>query len=108
MLQRVDSQTRELQTITRAGLRRAVYHRIPRLSRAEVGRLVDLVFSEIVDALRQGETVGLRSFGKFTVREKRARPGRNPRTRKPAEIVARRVIQFKPSIELVREINREL
>ena len=40
MLQRVDSQRRELQTITRAGLRRAVYNRIPRLSRAEVGRLV--------------------------------------------------------------------
>ena len=41
-----------------------------------------------------GEDVKLSGFGNFTLREKRAWPGRNPKTGKPVEIAARRVVTF--------------
>lgn len=62
-------------------------------------KVVDMTIEEILflvkDALSRSETVTIKKFGKFDVREKRARMGRNPRTGEPAEITARRVVRFK-------------
>ena len=60
---------------------------------------------EISDALLRGEPVKLRAFGVFSVRSKRERVGRNPRTGVEAPIVARRVMTFKPSPTLNAKIN---
>ena len=59
--------------------------------------LVDTFFATISATLAAGEDVNLSGFGKFTLREKRARPGRNPRTGEPSEISARRVVTFHSS-----------
>ena len=59
--------------------------------------LVDTFFDKISATLAAGEDVRLSGFGKFTLREKRARPGRNPRTGEPVEISARRVVTFHSS-----------
>ena len=59
--------------------------------------LVDTFFDTIRSTLAAGEEVRLSSFGKFTLREKRSRPGRNPRTGEPVEISARRVVTFHSS-----------
>jgi integration host factor subunit alpha len=53
--------------------------------------LVDLVLKEITDAIAEGETVKLSSFGTFTVRKKGQRIGRNPKTGVVVPIVPRRV-----------------
>ncbi|MEJ0052078.1 MAG: HU family DNA-binding protein [Methylovirgula sp.] len=58
-------------------------------------------------ALVRGETVKLRSFGLFSVRAKRERIGRNPRTGVETPIKARRVVIFRPSKALVALINGE-
>ena len=62
-------------------------------------KLVETSIEEILflikDSLSRAETVTLKKFGKFEVREKRARMGRNPRTGEDAEISARKVVQFK-------------
>lgn len=91
--------------MTRAALRDAVYGCSRRLSRAEAEEIVEAVLEEILEALVRGEPVQLRSFGRFAVRAKRGRLGRNPRTMAAAAISPRRVISFRPSPTLVAQIN---
>ena len=50
-----------------------------------------------MQALENGETVGLSGFGCFQVREKHARPGRNPKTGTEVPVAARRVVLFRAS-----------
>lgn len=88
-------------TVTRADLTEAVYREIG-LSRTESAQLVESVIEHIVDALLRGETVKLAGFGTFSLRDKKERMGRNPKTGKAVPITSRRVLAFKPS-QVVRE-----
>lgn len=83
-------------TLTRADLYEAVYQRVG-LSRSESSDLVESVLDSISDALVRGESVKLSSFGTFTVRSKRERLGRNPKTGEEVPITPRRVMVFRPS-----------
>lgn len=65
------------------------------LDKREAKQFVELFFEEIRLCLEKGEEVKLSGFGNFTVREKKARPGRNPKTGEEAAIAARRVVSFK-------------
>jgi integration host factor subunit alpha len=66
--------------VTRAFLREAIYRCCTGLSRRQADEILEATFAEICDALARGETVKPRSFGAFSVRCKRARVGRNPKT----------------------------
>ncbi len=65
------------------------------LARNKAEKAVEEVIKLIKETLSNGESVILRRFGSFQVREKRARIGRNPKTGEGAEISARRVVRFK-------------
>jgi integration host factor subunit alpha len=91
-------------TVTRVDLAEAVYRRIG-LSRKESAILVQSVLDEIANALVAGESVKLSSFGRFLVRAKSERIGRNPKTGVEAQITPRRVMVFKPSNVLRARIN---
>jgi integration host factor subunit alpha len=67
------------------------------LSRNESAQLVETVLEEMSDALVRGEQVKISSFGTFSVREKTARIGRNPKTGEEVPISPRRVLTFRPS-----------
>jgi integration host factor subunit alpha len=90
--------------VTRVDLAEAVYRRIG-LSRKESASLVQSVLDEIANALIAGETVKLSSFGRFVVRSKSMRIGRNPKTGVEVPITPRRVMVFKPSNVLRARIN---
>src|SRR3954452_5158060 len=92
-------------TTTRADLLEAVYGTCPGLSRAQARDVVEQALDEICHALVRGETVKLRSFGAFSVRAKRARVGRNPKTGEEYPITARRVLTFRPSPRLISAVN---
>jgi integration host factor subunit alpha len=94
-------------TTTRADLLEAVYGTCPGLSRAQARDVVEQALDEICHALVRGETVKLRSFGAFSVRAKRARVGRNPKTGEEYPITARRVLTFRPSPRLISAVNGE-
>lgn len=94
--------------LTRADLRAAVYAGCNGLARRQASELVDEVLEEIAETLASGEPVKLRGFGVFKVRSKRQRPGRNPTTKAPVVIAARRVLTFKPAPGLLARINAEL
>ena len=93
--------------ITRLDLYDAVYRKVG-LSRRESANLAELVLREITDCITRGETVKLSSFGTFTVRAKGQRLGRNPKTGLEVPIAPRRVIVFKASAVMKRQINSSL
>ena len=91
-------------TYTRLDLSEAVYREVG-LSRNESAELVESILSLVSDSLVKGETVKISSFGTFTVREKGARMGRNPKTGEEVPIEPRRVLVFRPSHILKDRIN---
>ncbi|ABC22468.1 integration host factor subunit alpha [Rhodospirillum rubrum] len=91
-------------TITRAQLSEAVYQEVG-LSRNESADLLEMVLNEMSEALVEGDTVKISSFGSFSVREKGERVGRNPKTGEEVPILPRRVLVFRPSQLLKARIN---
>ncbi len=91
--------------MTKADLIERVYEKLGR-SKQESARLVEEVFELIKSTLEAGENVKISGFGKFTLRSKGARPGRNPHTRQELTIAPRRVVTFKASHILKGQVNR--
>jgi integration host factor subunit alpha len=83
-------------TLTRMDLSEAVFREVG-LSRNESAQLVESVLEHMSDALVKGEQVKISSFGTFSVRDKSARIGRNPKTGQEVPINPRRVLTFRPS-----------
>ena len=75
------------------------------VTRATADSLVGAVFSAIADALARDETVAIAGFGKFELRSRPARAGRNPRTGAPVAIAASRAPSFKPAKALRDAVN---
>ena len=75
------------------------------LSRAKAEEAVETVIKLIKDSLGHGESVILRRFGSFQVKEKAKRIGRNPKTGEEAEISARRVVRFKSGKHFKHTVN---
>lgn len=83
-------------TLTRMDLADAVHEEVG-LSRNESAELVETVLGHMSDALAGGESVKISSFGTFSIRDKAARVGRNPKTGEEVPITPRRVLSFRPS-----------
>lgn len=83
-------------TLTRMDLAEAVYEQVG-LSRNDSAQLVESVLGHVSDALVRGEQVKISSFGTFSIRDKNARLGRNPKTGEEVPITPRRVLTFRPS-----------
>jgi integration host factor subunit alpha len=75
------------------------------LNKPEAKRLVDQFFEEIKATLTAGETVKLHRLGNFDLRDKRQRPGRNPKTGEEFPITARRVVTFKAGAILKGKVD---
>lgn len=91
-------------TLTRARLAETL-HRQVGVSKKEASALVEDVLDLLSETLESGEKVKLSGFGTFEVREKHARPGRNPRTNEQLTISGRRVVSFRPS-QVLRDSMR--
>ncbi|MBE6454463.1 MAG: integration host factor subunit alpha [Alphaproteobacteria bacterium] len=94
-----------MKTVTRLDVAEAIYTEIG-LSRKDSNEILDMIVDEIVNELSCGNDVKLSSFGTFSLRDKRARTGRNPKTGVEAVISSRRVISFKPSQTMRKQINQ--
>lgn len=75
------------------------------LNKREAKELVEQFFDEIRDALVTGHPVKLSGFGNFELRDKRQRPGRNPKTGEEIPITARRVVTFRPGQKLKQRVE---
>ncbi len=75
------------------------------LNKRDAKVLVDQFFEEIKTALEAGAAVKLSGFGNFDLRDKKQRPGRNPKTGVEIPITARRVVTFKPGQKLKAKVE---
>lgn len=91
-------------TLTKAELIDSVYEKVG-FSKKEAADLVELVFESMKEELCKGDSIKISGFGKFRVRAKKSRMGRNPQTGQAMEISARKVLTFTPSRILRDGIN---
>jgi integration host factor subunit alpha len=75
------------------------------LNKREAKEVVELFFEEIKDSLEHGEQVKISGFGKFELRDKKSRPGRNPKTGEEIPITARRVVTFRSGQKLKARVE---
>ena len=70
------------------------------LNKREAREIVEMFYTEISEALEKNDNVKISGFGNFELRDKKRRPGRNPKTGEEVAISARRVVTFKPGQKL--------
>jgi integration host factor subunit alpha len=80
--------------LTRAAMAESLFNELG-LSKIDGRELVDLFIEELMTSLSVGEQVKLSGFGNFDLRDKKERPGRNPKTLESVPVSARRVVTFK-------------
>ncbi len=78
----------------------------PHLTSRDVELIVSTIFDEVTAALARGERVELRGFGAFTIKQRDARTGRNPRTGEPVAVDEKVVPFFKAGKELRERVNQ--
>ena len=79
----------------------------PNFSLNDLSKLVDIILNEIKRALRRGDSVELRRFGRFSVKTQKASIRRNPKTNEKVAVQEKKVIRWKQSKDLFKKINNE-
>ena len=90
--------------LTKADIAESLYEELG-LNKREARELVEIYFDEIKEALSNGKQVKLSGFGNFDLRDKKQRPGRNPKTGEEIPIKARRVVTFRPGQKLKARVE---
>ncbi len=91
-------------SLTKTDMAESLFNEIG-LNRREARELVDLFFQELEASLAAAEQVKLSGFGNFELRDKKERPGRNPKTGEEVSIPARRVVTFRPGQKLKARVE---
>lgn len=91
--------------MTKSELIQILAERNPHLYLRDVEKIVETVFDEITNALAAGDRVELRGFGAFSVKERKARTGRNPRTGESVQVESKRLPFFKTGKGLRERLN---
>jgi integration host factor subunit alpha len=90
--------------ITKADMAEKLYEELG-INKREAKEIVEMFFEEIRAALESGSQVKLSGFGNFDLRDKKQRPGRNPKTGEEIPISARRVVTFRPGQKLKARVE---
>ncbi len=90
--------------LTKADLAEMLFEELG-LNKREAKEIVEMFYSEICAALESNVQVKLSGFGNFELRDKKSRPGRNPKTGEEIDITARRVVTFKPGQKLKARVE---
>ena len=83
-----------------------LYNSHPNISRKDMEKISDIIFSEIAKALFRGENIEIRGFGTYKVAKREARIGRNPKNAETIQIPAKRKIKWKMSKILYNRLNK--
>ena len=92
-------------TVTKADLVDEVYKNFKGMSKIQAADSVETFLSLSKSSLIEGKDLLISGFGKFSVKDKKSRKGRNPHTGSLMILEGRRVITFKPSMQLRNKIN---
>ena len=94
----------KIKTLTRSDLADAIIEEF-HITKVSALEFVEVILNEIAAGLKEEECVKLAGFGTFSVRHKKERIGRNPKTLKEAVITSRKSVSFKASPILKRFVN---
>ncbi len=83
-----------------------ISQKYPHLYHRDVERIINRIFDEITGSLAKGNRIELRGFGAFSVKQRPARLGRNPRTGEPVDVPGKYVPFFKTGKELRERLNK--
>ncbi len=86
--------------ITKSELIETIAERYPDMTKKQIEYIINAIFLTIKDSLSEGNTVEIRGFGSFKVREKDAKSGRNPKTGTRVLVPEKKVPAFKPGKEI--------
>jgi integration host factor subunit alpha len=87
------------QTLTRACLRDALHKQL-NMSADTAHMVLESILDEVTNLIIRGDCVKIVGFGTFLVHEKKARMGRNPKTKEEAVISSRKSVSFRPAMQL--------
>jgi integration host factor subunit alpha len=76
------------------------------INKRESKDLVEIFFEEVRLLLEQGQQIRLSGFGNFNLRDKKERPGRNPKTGRDVPITSRRVVTFRAGQKLKARVEK--
>ncbi|MBU0633824.1 MAG: integration host factor subunit beta [Candidatus Omnitrophica bacterium] len=76
-----------------------------KLKQQDIKKVVQKTLDTIIDSLVEGQTVELRNFGIFKVKSRRGRTGRNPRTGQVVPVPPKKVVVFKPGLEMKKKVK---
>jgi integration host factor subunit alpha len=93
-------------TLTKAEIAEQVHNQVGR-NKKESAQMVEALFEIIKESLEEGKDVMISGFGKFSIREREERKGRNPLTGDPIMLPAKKVVTFRCSGKLREKINGE-
>ena len=92
--------------MTRAELIRVVAYKLPKIKPNDVDRVIHATLEAIRDELAAGGEVNLIGFGKFSVKDRAARTGRNPRTGEEIQVSAYKLPTFTAGRTFKEAVNR--
>jgi nucleoid DNA-binding protein len=75
------------------------------LKQTDVKKIVQKTFDYMVESLVRGEKIELRNFGVFKIKARKSRTGRNPRTGQVVPVPPRKVVVFKPGLEMKQKVK---
>ena len=91
--------------MTRADLIDSLSSKFPYQSPMTVDNAVREIFEILIETLAAGERIEIRGFGSFEIRVHEPRIAHNPKTGEQANLNERRVVHFKPGVELRQRVN---
>jgi integration host factor subunit beta len=86
-------------------LQEKIAAKYPHLYQKDIERVLAAILDEIADALAKKDRVELRGFGAFSVKERRPRAARNPRTGSKVSVDAKYALAFRPGKEMRARLN---
>jgi integration host factor beta subunit len=93
--------------MTKKDLINKVQEKLKIYSYKDVAYSVNIIFESIADALKRDERIEIRGFGNLTIRERKSRLGRNPKSGTPVKLAERKVPFFKTGKELRKMVNNK-
>jgi len=91
--------------MTKSELINILKEKHPQLQLKEVASLVDIFFNQLAESLQKGGRVEIRGFGTFSLRQRKARLARNPRTGEKVSVGNRNAVYFRAGRQLKERIN---
>jgi len=92
--------------MVRSELLKKLCNRHPNILRKDIEKILEIIFLEIVSALREGKNIEIRGFGTYKIIKRKARIGRNPKNSELVQIPEKKVIKWKISKTFFNQLNK--